>query len=193
MTFELAVRNDLTETDVDETARLRRLDSTAIAAAVERTRHRLYRYLYRLVRDAAAAEDLFQQTWLNVVRQIARYDGRSAFDTWLFAIAHNAAMDRLRRKSAEPLDEAAMPAGNAPDAFDAALGAQRAAILDRAVAGLPAAYREVLTLRFEEGMKLEEIAQVTGAPLSTVKSRLQRALEGARQAMAGRWRKEDLL
>ena len=62
-----------------------------------------------------------------------------------------------------------------------------------AMAALPALYREVLTLRFEEGMKLEEIAEVTHAPLSTVKSRVQRALEAMRQNMSARWRKEDLL
>jgi RNA polymerase sigma-70 factor (ECF subfamily) len=61
------------------------------------------------------------------------------------------------------------------------------------VAALPAVYREALALRFEEGMKLEEIADVTGAPLSTVKSRVQRALVCLRESMSARWRKEDLL
>ncbi len=193
MTLETALQNALADMEQDDTVGIRRLDADAIASAVEQYRHRLFRYLYRLVRDEAAAEDLFQQTWLNVVREIGRYNGRSSFGTWLFAIAHNAAMDRLRRKGAEPLEEAAVADAGAPDGYSAAVEAERHAILDRAVSTLPAAYREVLTLRFEEGMKLEEIADVTGAPLSTVKSRLQRALEGARQAMAGKWRKEDLL
>jgi RNA polymerase sigma-70 factor (ECF subfamily) len=61
------------------------------------------------------------------------------------------------------------------------------------MAGLSAPYREVLTLRFEEGMKLEEIAEVMHSPLSTVKSRVQRALETLRQQMTARYRKEDLL
>jgi RNA polymerase sigma-70 factor, ECF subfamily len=194
MIWEAAILNDLADREQDDTARLRRLDSVALTAAVERYHHRLYRYLYRLVRDETVAEDLFQQTWLNVVRQMGRFDGRSAFETWLFAIAHNAAMDLLRRRKPESLEEDTLAtAGGTQDAFGMAVTAEQAAILDAATAHLPAAYREVLTLRFEEGMKLEEIAQVTHSPLSTVKSRLHRALEGARQALAGRWRKEDLL
>jgi RNA polymerase sigma-70 factor, ECF subfamily len=193
MTLEAAAGNELAATGQDDTARLRRLDPAAVAAAVERYRNRLYRYLYRLVRDSATAEDVFQQTWLNAVRRIAQYDGRSAFDSWLFSIAHNAAMDRLRRQGPEPPEAVAISAPLAPDGFAATLGGERAAVLDQAMAGLAPVYREALTLRFEEGLKIEEIAAITGAPVSTVKSRLHRALEGVRQAMAGRWRKEDLL
>src|ERR1019366_5432716 len=123
--------------------------------------------------DAASADDLFQQTWLHVVRQLHRYDAARSFDTWLFAIAHNAAMDLLRRRPGESLEdrEFAIPS-RAPDAFSTVLVSQRAAIRAAALAELPALYREALTLRFEEGMRLEEIAEVTHAPLSTVKSRV---------------------
>ena len=73
------------------------------------------------------------------------------------------------------------------------LESERAAILGEAIHELPAIYREVLSLRFEEGMKLEEIAEVAAVPLSTVKSRLHRALESVREAverrLRGRWRK----
>src|SRR5262249_11423180 len=150
-----------------------------------------YRYLFRLVHDAAAADDLFQQTWLNAVRQIRRYDPRRSFDTWLFAIAHNAAMDMLRRKPGENIDDHDFTAAADPAAT--AIAAERTAILEEQMAALPAVYREVLVLRFEEDMKLEEIAEVTGAPLSTVKSRVQRAIESLRQRMSARWRKEDLI
>jgi RNA polymerase sigma-70 factor, ECF subfamily len=176
----------LAEMATDEGVRLRRGDPAAMAQAVERYHHRLYRYLIRLVREPAAADDLYQQTWLNVVRKIGSYNGRSSFDTWLFAIAHNAAMDFLRRKTGESLED---QAADRPDALALAVEAERSAMLESAVAGLPAVYRETLTLRFEEGMKLEEIAVVTRAPLSTVKSRVQRGLEMLR----GRWRKEDFL
>ena len=128
------------------------------------------------------------------MRQIHRYDAARSFDTWLFAIAHNAAIDLLRRRPGESLDDHASEL-TAPtiDALAAAIATERAAILVTQMAALPALYREVLTLRFEEGMKLEEIAEVTRAPLSTVKSRVQRALEAMRQSMSARWRKEDLL
>jgi len=194
MVFEAALARDMAVAEADEVARLRRRDPAALAGLVERYQHRLYRYLFRLVRNPAAAEDLFQQTWLNVVRQIGRFDSRSSFDPWLFAVAHNAAIDHLRRKTGESLEECGSEARTAaPDALEAAMESERAAILDAAMAALPAVQREALTLRFEEGMKLEEIAAVTGAPLSTVKSRVQRALESLRERMTARWRKEDLL
>ena len=185
---------DMPVAEPDEIARLRRRDSAALACVVGRYQHRLYRYLRRLVREPAAADDLFQQTWLNVVRQIGRYDSRRSFDTWLFAIAHNAAVDLLRRKAGESLEESGYELATAkPDALSAAMASERTAILASEMAGLSAPYREVLTLRFEEGMKLEEIAEVTRAPLSTVKSRVQRALETLREKMTARYRKEDLL
>ena len=191
MIYEAAISEDFPVREQDELARLRRGDPAALSAAVNRYQHRLYRYLFRLVREPAAAEDLFQQTWLNAVRQIRRYDSTRSFDTWLFAIAHNAAMDLLRRRPGESLDEHEFPA--AADSLGMAMAAERAEILEGEMAALSAVYREVLVLRFEEDMKLEEIAEVTGAPLSTVKSRVQRALESLRQRMSVRWRKEDLI
>jgi len=194
MIYEAVIHEDLRLAEREETARLRRRDPAALAEMVGRYQHRLYRYLLRLVRDAAAADDLFQQTWLHVVREIRRYDSRRSFDTWLFAIAHNAAMDLLRRRTGESLEESE-PAlqAEAPDGLALAMTAERAAIVAVEMAALPALYREALTLRFEEGMRLEEMAEVTGAPLSTVKSRVQRGLECLRRQMAARWRKEDLL
>ncbi len=191
MIYEAAIPKDFSVTEQDELARLRRGDPAAISAAVHRYQHRLYRYLFRLVHDPAAADDLFQQTWLNAVRRIRRYDPRRSFDTWLFAIAHNAAMDLLRRKPGESLDDRDFPA-DADPAGDA-MASERSGILEEQMAALPALYREALVLRFEEDMKLEEIAEVTGAPLSTVKSRVQRAIETLRRRMSPRWRKEDLL
>jgi len=179
MIFEAAGDN-LPIPDVSEAARLRTGDTQALAATVGRYQHRLYRYFIRLVRDRATADDLFQQTWLQVVRQIHRYDPSRSFDTWLFAIAHNAAIDLLRRRTGEVLED--YPA-RTPDALDRLIAGERAASVAAAMEKLPAAYREVLTLRFEEGMKLEEIAAVTGAPLSTIKSRVQRGLEALRRML----------
>ena len=194
MICEAAIWKDLEVAEDDEVARLKRGDAAAIAGVVGRYHHRLYRYLFRLVRNPAAAEDLYQQTWLNVVRRIGSYDRRSSFDTWLFAIAHNAAMDLLRRKTAESLEEREFAlASETPDALDCAMSKQRAEILDEQLAKLPPSYREAITLRFEEGMKLEEIAEVTRTPLSTVKSRMHRGMEFLRQRIAAKWRKEDLL
>ncbi len=129
-----------------------------------------------------------------MVRDIGRYDARRSFDTWLFSIAHNAAIDLLRRRTGESLEDCESGvAADEPDALAAILNRERAAILAAEMSVLPPLYREALTLRFEEGMKLEEIAEIAGAPLSTIKSRVQRGLECLRRQMAARWRKEDLL
>jgi RNA polymerase sigma-70 factor (ECF subfamily) len=185
---------DMLVAEDEEIAKLRRRDPAALAGVVGRYQHRLYRYLARVARDPAAADDLFQQTWLNVVRQIGRYDPSRSFDTWLFAIAHNAAMDLLRRRGGESLDDLERPLRSAgPDALAQAISAERSSILAERVSALPALYREALTLRFEEGLKLEEIAEVTRAPLATVKSRVRRGLEHLREGLTARWNKEDLL
>ena len=185
MIYQSAIDSDSPVAEPTELARLRSGDPAALAAVVGRYQHRLYRYFVRLLHDPAAADDLFQQTWLQVVRNLRRYDSARSFDTWLFAIAHNTAMDLLRRRPGESLeDHEGEFHSPAPDALAAVLAGERAAILAAAMSTLPALYREALTLRFEEGMKLEEIAEVTRAPLSTVKSRVQRGLEALRQRIS---------
>jgi len=88
-----------------EVAQLRRGDLDALAALLARYQNRLYRYLLRLVREPATAEDLFQQTWLRVAERIRHYDSRRSFEAWLFAVARNLAIDHLRRVAPQSLDE----------------------------------------------------------------------------------------
>jgi RNA polymerase sigma-70 factor, ECF subfamily len=182
-----------------EVAQLRRGDLNALAALLARYQNRLYRYLLRLVREPATAEDLFQQTWLRVAERIRHYDSRRSFDAWLFAVAHNLAIDHLRRIKPESLDEESSQGGTAverlvsadPPAFDRTLLRERSARLAAAMTELPVIYRDVLTLRFEEEMKLEEIAEVLGSPLSTVKTRLKRSLDQMRRTLETRYPGED--
>jgi len=178
----------------DVLARLRRGDPDALAAIVSRYQHRLFRYLVRLVREPAVADDLFQQTWLRVMEKIGRYDAGRSFESWLFAVAHHLAVDFWRARRGDSLDdtgdtgrpaEMCLPAAG-PDALERLLDFEQGAVLAACLHELPAIHREVLTLRFEEDMKLEEIAEVAGIPLSTVKSRLRRALDGLRDAMRRR-------
>ncbi len=182
-----------------DVARLRRGDPEALEALLQCYQNRLFRYLLRLVREPAAAEDLFQQTWLRVAEQARRYDPRRPFDAWLFTVARNLAIDYLRRYRPESLDEPLASGesreelipGAGPTALDRVIFDERAAQIEEAMSRLPAIYREVLTLRFEEEMKLEEIAGVLDAPLSTVKTRLRRALEGLRRKLEARGPAED--
>ena len=175
----------------DELTRLRKGDLEALAGLIEQYQTSLYRYLLHLVHEPATAEDLFQQTWMRVAEKIRKYDPKRSFDNWLFTVARNLAFDHMRRYRPESLDEP-MPSGesrlelvasDSPGAMEEMLGAERAALVGAAMETLPLIFREVLSLRFEEGMKLEEIAGILQIPLSTVKSRLRRALEDLRNLL----------
>lgn len=167
---------------------LQRGDRGAFGSLMARYQNRLYRYLLRWVHDPATAEDLFQQTWLKVLEKIGSFNPKHSFDAWLFAVARNLAIDYLRRRRPQTLQEPQddSPPGlerypaRGPGALDRLLSSERAALVQQALESQPATYREVLSLRFEEEMKLEEIAEVLAIPLSTVKSRLGRALEHLR-------------
>lgn len=171
-----------------EIALLKKGDPDAISDLIGRYQHRLYRFLMRMVNDPAAAEDLFQQTWIRLMEKIGSYEAGRNFEAWLFAIARNLAIDYLRRRRGISLDEGD-DSGQAMvnrltevsrDPLEQLLEVERGALLATVIAELPVIHREVLTLRFEEEMKLEQIADVAGIPLSTVKSRLHRALASLR-------------
>ena len=174
-----------------EPVRLRRGDPDAFDAVLARYQNRLYRYLLRLTANAAVAEDLFQETWLKVITRIHRYDERRPFEPWLFSVARNLAVDHLRKVSPESLDEpsesgetgAARLGADEPGSLERLLERERRGLLERRLEELPALYREALSLRFEEEMTFEEIAEVLSAPVSTVKSRVQRALSTLRKRM----------
>jgi RNA polymerase sigma-70 factor (ECF subfamily) len=142
------------------------------------------------------AEDIFQEVWMRVLVRGAQFNGKARFDTWLFAIARNLVIDQKRKKTMASLDEL-FEGGNEDDrpmSFEITDGEptpfDRFANLEdreRIAAGLlklDMIYREVLVLRFHEELSLEEIAKVTRAPLSTVKSRLYRGLAAIKPRLA---------
>jgi len=178
---------------------LRRRDPELLDRLIEQYHYRLFRYLMYLTGRRETAEDLFQETWIRVIERGHQYDVRWKFEAWLFSIARHLTIDLVRKKSplagADELDEASGTSVSR-EAVEAALPMSRSPVelianreeserVASALGGLPAAHREVLLLRFQEDMALEEIAQVTGAPLSTVKSRLYRGLEAMRDRLEG--------
>jgi len=170
--------------DRDDAARLRRGDTAGLAGLMGRHQDRLFRYLRRLVGDEAVAEDTFQQTWVQVAERIGRYDGARPFGPWLFAVARNLALDHLRRRRPESLDdvdEPAAPGGGESDPLARAVALQQSGRLADVVAGLAPLDREVLSLRFEEDLALPQLAQTLGVPIPTAKARLYRALARLRE------------
>jgi RNA polymerase sigma-70 factor (ECF subfamily) len=164
---------------------LKSQDPELLDHLIELYQHRLLRYLLFLTGKREVAEDLFQETWMRVLLRGGQYNGKARFDTWLFTIARNLVIDLSRKRTMASLDEMS-DATEDGRAFEIAtdgpspleqfqLREDRAEVAE-VLLKLETNYREVLVLRFHEEMSLEEIASVTRAPLSTVKSRLYRGL-----------------
>jgi RNA polymerase sigma-70 factor (ECF subfamily) len=159
---------------------------------IELYQHRLLRYLLFLTGKREVAEDLFQETWMRVLLRGSQYNGKARFDTWLFTIARNLVIDLSRKRTMASLDE--MSEGGEDDRpFEIAMSGpspleqfqsrEDCAEVSEVLLKLESNYREVLVLRFYEELSLDEIATVTKAPLSTVKSRLYRGLAALKPEM----------
>jgi len=173
---------------------LQRRDPGLLDQLIEQYQQRLFRYLVHLTANRERAEDFFQETWIRVLERGHQYDGRHKFEAWLFTIARNLVIDWQRSKKMQSLDELLdpqegvpreFPVQNEPSPLQSVLTAEQRSGVHESLARVPAIYREVLLLRFQEELGLEEIAGVMGTPLSTVKSRLYRGLEALKGAMQG--------
>jgi RNA polymerase sigma-70 factor, ECF subfamily len=177
-----------------------RLESLAVAEGLKRRKaglldelivryqHRLLRYLLFLTGNRESAEDLFQEVWMRVLVRGSQFNGKARFETWLFTIARNLVIDQRRKRTVNSLDELIEGTGDddramtfevaadEPTPFDHAANLEDREKIAAALMELDTLHREVLVLRFHEELSLEEIAKVTKAPLSTVKSRLYRGL-----------------
>jgi len=172
--------------ETDCIARAQRGEVAAFSELVTRNQDRIYRFLVRMTRSQEDARELTQETFLSVYQAMPSWRPQAQLSTWLFRIARNQALDRLRRaRHVEfvALDDALhqqVPADTpTPEAMLQAR--QRIAELERALARLSVEHREILLLRDIEDMPYEDIAQVLGIGLGTVKSRIARARAGLLQ------------
>ena len=167
-------------------------DAGAFDALYARHKGGLYRYLLRQCRNAAAAEELFQDVWMNLIRARSGYSVQAKFTTYLYRLAHNRLIDHYRKNSHVSLvsfeeedceaitelpDERARPQDEALDAK------RQAGRLMELIASLPEPQREAFLLQQEGGMSVEEIALATGVARETAKSRLRYAMSRLRQGM----------
>jgi RNA polymerase sigma-70 factor (ECF subfamily) len=167
---------------------LKRQDAGLLDQLIVRYQHRLLRYLLYLTGNRELAEDLFQEVWMRVLVRGAQFNGKARFETWLFTIARNLLIDYRRKRTMSSLDEMFEVGGSddrpmsfeIPDGeatpFDRMSNVENREQIAAALLKLDTLHREVLVLRFYEELSLEEIAKVTKAPLSTVKSRLYRGM-----------------
>ena len=164
---------------------LARGEESALRTLVARHRHRIWGLLLRSTGNEADAEDLFQEVWIRVVRAAGDFDPRQRFAPWLYRIAVNLLRDAARRRKAMPI--APTGDGTLPEQADRRRGAdeevaagQEARALHQAIASLPAGQRDVLLLRWIEGLGEREVAEAVGIPPGTVKSRLHHAMRNLR-------------
>lgn len=157
-------------------------DAGAFERLYRRHKDPLYRYFLRHV-DAADAGELFQDVWKNLIQARERYRADAPFAAWLFRLAHNRLMDHYRRQRPhdELPDDLPQPDCTQPERqVERADGARR---LLQALARLPAEQREIIVLREERDLTLEQIAQIQGVGRETVKSRLRYALAKLRETL----------
>ena len=163
---------------------------------VRRYQRPIVAYVYRMVGDYDAALDLTQEVFIKVYNSLARYRAEFKFSTWIYRIAHNSAIDHLRRHNPrlEDLERGDGEGGSyekpfasgAPTPEQLSERSERRAEIEEVVATLPPAYRELITLRHALDFSYDEIAEVTGLPLGTVKNRIFRAREAMREELLKR-------
>ncbi|MFI5168067.1 MAG: sigma-70 family RNA polymerase sigma factor [Thermoanaerobaculales bacterium] len=163
-------------------------DARAFTDLVVRYQSRLLNFVYRTIGDRERAEDLVQEVFVRVYRHLARFDQGKKFSTWIYTIASNLAKNELRNRSRNPLVlfqtiRKQWDADHRPLQFedtsarpdDLFRKRHLKELVEWAVAQLPEHHRVVFVLRELEGKSYEEIADITGCNLGTVKSRLNRA------------------
>lgn len=162
---------------------------------VRRYQRPIAAYVYRMVGNYDAALDLTQEVFIKVYNSLTRYRSEFKFSTWIYKIAHNAAIDHLRRHAVR---EQALTNGFDTERREVSLESrrmtpeqesernERRSEIESVVQMLPAAYRELILLRHSQDLSYDEIAEVTGLPLGTVKNRLFRAREAMRDHLLDR-------
>jgi len=174
--------------DNDVVARFLDGDERAFQELVERYQVRLLNFIYRTIGDRERAEDLVQEVFLRVYRHIHRFDRSKKFSTWVYTIASNLAKNELRNRARNPLVLFQTIKGNWEDEDkplqfeDPKPGPEKIyeqhrirELVENGMTTLPEHHQQVLELREIQGLKYEEIAELTDCTLGTVKSRLNRA------------------
>ena len=162
---------------------------------VRRYQRPISAYVYRMVGNYESALDLTQEIFIKVYGSLRKYRSEFKFSTWIYKIAHNAAVDHLRRSStreqslinSSETDQFELPIESTrPSPEQESERKERRVEIESVVRALPASYRELIILRHSQDLTYEEIVEVTGLPLGTVKNRLFRAREMMRQQFVNR-------
>jgi RNA polymerase sigma-70 factor (ECF subfamily) len=164
-------------------------DREALAELIDRYHRPLRYFIGHLSENAEMTEDVFQDTWLSVIRKIHSLRNADSFPTWLYRIARNKVYEHLRGKkpSAEFNENIAVP----DELQNGAFSAEDAALIHTSLKELPPDQREVLVLRFLEQMSYQQVAEVLDCNLNTVKSRIHYAKIALKRIMEGKNEKRE--
>lgn len=170
-------------------ARSQNGDRNAFDQLLQRHQARAYQYAFRLTKDADEAGDIVAETLLRMFKAIPKFKGKSSFNTWMYRITKNCFLDAKKKSSrttvslestlqTENFDLQYQFADTGPSPFDDAVLSQEMASVQLALDQLPKAQRSILIMHHADLRTYEEMAQVLGVPVGTVKSRLNRARRG---------------
>lgn len=188
---------DATDQEVVAQARLGR--EAAYRELVRRYERPIFSLIYRMVRDRELAEDLAQETFVKALKAVGTYRPEYKFSSWIFKIANNAAIDHLRKRELATLSIEGSPHARTPEAMEATAlqiggrlpgpleqleARELGGAIEEAIGRLRPEYRACIVLRHVEGRPYEEIAEILGLPLGTVKTYIHRARHELREALA---------
>jgi len=166
----------MTQTASDEVLIGRIANGDRLAMQVLFARHhvRVYRFVLRLVRNEATAEDLISEVFLDVWRQAGKFEGRSAASTWILGIARFKALTALRKRPEEELDDDMAEAieDHNDDPETALAKKDKGSVLRECLTRLSAEHREIIDLVYYHEKSVEEAAEIVGIPEATVKTRM---------------------
>jgi RNA polymerase sigma-70 factor (ECF subfamily) len=158
-------------------------DAVAFDQLYARHRGPLYRYFIRQVSDAATVNDLYQGAWEKIIRSRDNYRPSVPFKSWMYRLAHNHLVDHFRRmRPAGSVETDSLP-DDRPDPVQDAIDGEQNELLQAGITALPFEQRTTLLLKLETGLKMEEIASITGVSMETVKSRLRYAVDKLKRSL----------
>ena len=194
-TLALGLENAEIASDMDLVASAVGGREDSFEELVRRYQRPITSYVFRIVGEYDAALDVTQEVFIKVYNSLNKYSRDYKFSTWLYRIAHNAAIDHLRRNS---VNQQSIESENSDGSYQLQIESTRPtpeqdrersewrSEIEAVVKGLPAPYRDLIVLRHSKDLSYEEIAEVTGLPLGTVKNRLFRAREMMRGLLVER-------
>ena len=158
-------------------------DAKAFEQLYARHRAPLYRYFIRQVSNPATANDLYQGAWEKIIKAREKYRPAAPFKMWMYRIAHNHLVDHYRRTRPEDSVEPDTLSDTQADPSQGVIDGEQSELLRTGISALPMEQRNTLLLQLETGLKIEEIARVTGVGRETVKSRLRYAVNYLKRSL----------